>query len=38
MYVFIGFGNVVEFRINIKGVGGKFLNFGFVVFDDFELV
>lgn len=28
------YGNVVELRINTKGVGGKLPNFGFVVFDD----
>lgn len=33
-----GFGNVVELRINTKGVGGKLPNFGFVVFDDSEPV
>lgn len=38
MYVFTGFGNVVELRINTKGVGGKLPNFGFVVFDDSEPV
>lgn len=32
------FGNVVELRINTKGVGGKLPNFGFVVFDDSEPV
>lgn len=32
------FGNVVEMRINTKGVGGKLPNFGFVVFDDSEPV
>lgn len=36
--VFPGFGNVVELRINTKGVGGKLPNFGFVVFDDSEPV
>lgn len=35
---FTGFGNVVELRINTKGVGGKLPNFGFVVFDDSEPV
>ncbi|XP_077160854.1 ras GTPase-activating protein-binding protein 2 isoform X2 [Paroedura picta] len=35
---FMGFGNVVELRINTKGVGGKLPNFGFVVFDDCEPV
>lgn len=35
---FPGFGNVVELRINTKGVGGKLPNFGFVVFDDSEPV
>lgn len=38
MYIFTGFGNVVELRINTKGVGGKLPNFGFVVFDDSEPV
>nr|XP_042141358.1 ras GTPase-activating protein-binding protein 2 [Peromyscus maniculatus bairdii] len=33
---FMSFGNVVELRINTKGVGGKLPNFGFVVFDDSE--
>lgn len=37
-YTFTGFGNVVELRINTKGVGGKLPNFGFVVFDDSEPV
>lgn len=32
------FGNVVELRINTKGVGGKLPNFGFVVFDDSDPV
>lgn len=32
------YGNVLELRINTKGVGGKLPNFGFVVFDDFEPV
>lgn len=32
------YGNVVELRINTKGVGGKLPNFGFVVFDDAEPV
>uniref|UniRef100_A0A8C7YPZ4 G3BP stress granule assembly factor 2b n=1 Tax=Oryzias sinensis TaxID=183150 RepID=A0A8C7YPZ4_9TELE len=32
------YGNVVELRINTKGVGGKLPNFGFVVFDDSEPV
>lgn len=36
--VFTAFGNVVELRINTKGVGGKLPNFGFVVFDDSEPV
>ncbi|KAJ3615121.1 hypothetical protein NHX12_018689 [Muraenolepis orangiensis] len=31
---FMTYGNVVELRINTKGVGGKLPNFGFVVFDD----
>ncbi|XP_067903034.1 ras GTPase-activating protein-binding protein 2-like isoform X1 [Heterodontus francisci] len=31
---FMGFGNVVELRINTKSSGGKLPNFGFVVFDD----
>ncbi|XP_048366599.1 ras GTPase-activating protein-binding protein 2 isoform X3 [Sphaerodactylus townsendi] len=35
---FMSFGNVVELRINTKGVGGKLPNFGFVVFDDCEPV
>nr|KAF6392029.1 G3BP stress granule assembly factor 2 [Pipistrellus kuhlii] len=35
---FMSFGNVVELRINTKGVGGKLPNFGFVVFDDSEPV
>ncbi|XP_070585259.1 ras GTPase-activating protein-binding protein 2 isoform X2 [Erythrolamprus reginae] len=35
---FMGFGNVMELRINTKGVGGKLPNFGFVVFDDCEPV
>ncbi|XP_056588414.1 ras GTPase-activating protein-binding protein 2-like [Triplophysa dalaica] len=35
---FMTFGNVVEMRINTKGVGGKLPNFGFVVFDDCEPV
>ncbi|XP_048034776.1 ras GTPase-activating protein-binding protein 2 [Megalobrama amblycephala] len=35
---FMTFGNVVEMRINTKGVGGKLPNFGFVVFDDSEPV
>lgn len=34
----MSFGNVVELRINTKGVGGKLPNFGFVVFDDSEPV
>lgn len=38
IYIFTGFGNVVELRINTKGVGGKLPNFGFVVFDDSEPV
>lgn len=38
MCIFTGFGNVVELRINTKGVGGKLPNFGFVVFDDSEPV
>ena len=32
------YGNVVELRINTKGVGGKLPNFGFVVFDDSDPV
>ncbi|XP_016114338.1 ras GTPase-activating protein-binding protein 2-like [Sinocyclocheilus grahami] len=32
------FGNMVEMRINTKGVGGRLPNFGFVVFDDSEPV
>ncbi|XP_051517017.1 ras GTPase-activating protein-binding protein 2 isoform X1 [Myxocyprinus asiaticus] len=35
---FMTFGNVIEMRINTKGVGGKLPNFGFVVFDDSEPV
>lgn len=35
---FMGFGNVMELRINTKGVGGRLPNFGFVVFDDSEPV
>ncbi|XP_075421405.1 ras GTPase-activating protein-binding protein 2 isoform X4 [Ascaphus truei] len=35
---FMGYGNVMELRINTKGVGGKLPNFGFVVFDDSEPV
>ncbi|CAL8353306.1 unnamed protein product [Boreogadus saida] len=35
---FMTYGNVVELRINTKGVGGKLPNFGFVVFDDAEPV
>uniref|UniRef100_A0A4W4HHD4 GTPase activating protein (SH3 domain) binding protein 2 n=1 Tax=Electrophorus electricus TaxID=8005 RepID=A0A4W4HHD4_ELEEL len=35
---FMTYGNVVELRINTKGVGGKLPNFGFVVFDDSEPV
>ncbi|XP_004280242.1 ras GTPase-activating protein-binding protein 2 isoform X1 [Orcinus orca] len=35
---FMSFGNVVELRINTKGVGGKLPNFGFVVFHDSEPV
>ncbi|XP_030046517.1 ras GTPase-activating protein-binding protein 2 isoform X2 [Microcaecilia unicolor] len=35
---FMSYGNVVELRINTKGVGGKLPNFGFVVFDDSEPV
>ncbi|NP_998539.2 uncharacterized protein isoform X1 [Danio rerio] len=35
---FMTFGNVVEMRINTKGVGGKLPNFGFVVFDDSDPV
>uniref|UniRef100_A0A3Q3EP03 G3BP stress granule assembly factor 2b n=1 Tax=Kryptolebias marmoratus TaxID=37003 RepID=A0A3Q3EP03_KRYMA len=35
---FMTYGNVVELRINTKGVGGKLPNFGFVVFDDPEPV
>ena len=38
LFPFTGFGNVVELRINTKGVGGKLPNFGFVVFDDSEPV
>ncbi|CAJ0956158.1 unnamed protein product [Ranitomeya imitator] len=36
--LFVGYGNVMELRINTKGVGGKLPNFGFVVFDDSEPV
>ena len=36
--LFSAFGNVVELRINTKGVGGKLPNFGFVVFDDSDPV
>ncbi|XP_040003261.1 ras GTPase-activating protein-binding protein 2 isoform X7 [Xiphias gladius] len=35
---FMSYGNVVELRINTKGVGGKLPNFGFVVFDDSDPV
>ncbi|XP_023655151.1 ras GTPase-activating protein-binding protein 2 isoform X1 [Paramormyrops kingsleyae] len=35
---FMNYGNVVELRINTKGVGGKLPNFGFVVFDDSDPV
>ncbi|XP_078478998.1 ras GTPase-activating protein-binding protein 2-like isoform X1 [Lampetra planeri] len=35
---FMTYGNVVELRINTKGVGGKLPNFGFVVFDDADPV
>ncbi|XP_078532173.1 ras GTPase-activating protein-binding protein 2 isoform X2 [Lissotriton helveticus] len=35
---FMTYGNVMELRINTKGVGGKLPNFGFVVFDDSEPV
>uniref|UniRef100_A0A8C2WKM7 G3BP stress granule assembly factor 2b n=1 Tax=Cyclopterus lumpus TaxID=8103 RepID=A0A8C2WKM7_CYCLU len=35
---FMTYGNVVELRINTKGVGGKLPNFGFVVFDESEPV
>ncbi|XP_078147014.1 ras GTPase-activating protein-binding protein 2 isoform X4 [Centroberyx gerrardi] len=35
---FMTYGNVVELRINTKGLGGKLPNFGFVVFDDSEPV
>lgn len=35
---FAAYGNVVELRINTKGVGGKLPNFGFVVFDDSDPV
>uniref|UniRef100_H3D0E4 G3BP stress granule assembly factor 2 n=1 Tax=Tetraodon nigroviridis TaxID=99883 RepID=H3D0E4_TETNG len=35
---FMTYGNVLELRINTKGVGGKLPNFGFVVFDDSEPV
>ena len=35
---FLAYGNVVELRINTKGVGGKLPNFGFVVFDDSDPV
>eukprot|EP00079_Xenopus_tropicalis_P022045 XP_012813813.1 PREDICTED: ras GTPase-activating protein-binding protein 2 isoform X2 [Xenopus tropicalis] len=35
---FMSYGNVMELRINTKGVGGKLPNFGFVVFDDSEPV
>uniref|UniRef100_A0A3Q3Q086 GTPase activating protein (SH3 domain) binding protein 2 n=1 Tax=Monopterus albus TaxID=43700 RepID=A0A3Q3Q086_MONAL len=35
---FFMYGNVVELRINTKGVGGKLPNFGFVVFDDSDPV
>lgn len=39
MFIFFSaYGNVVELRINTKGVGGKLPNFGFVVFDDSEPV
>jgi RNA recognition motif-containing protein len=35
---FMSLGNVMELRINTKGVGGNLPNFGFVVFDDSESV
>ncbi|XP_075716822.1 ras GTPase-activating protein-binding protein 2 isoform X2 [Rhinoderma darwinii] len=35
---FMSYGNVMELRINTKGVGGKLPNFGFVVFDDSDPV
>ncbi|XP_061535240.1 ras GTPase-activating protein-binding protein 2 isoform X1 [Phycodurus eques] len=35
---FMTYGNVVELRINTKGVSGKLPNFGFVVFDDSDPV
>ncbi|KAI4832704.1 hypothetical protein KUCAC02_015659 [Chaenocephalus aceratus] len=35
---FMTYGNVMELRINTKGVGGKLPNFGFVVFDDSDPV
>lgn len=38
MFIFTAYGNVVELRINTKGVGGKLPNFGFVVFDDSDPV
>lgn len=37
-FLFAAYGNVVELRINTKGVGGKLPNFGFVVFDDSDPV
>ncbi|XP_062871443.1 ras GTPase-activating protein-binding protein 2 isoform X1 [Trichomycterus rosablanca] len=37
-FSFRAYGNVVEMRINTKGVGGKLPNFGFVVFDDSDPV
>ncbi len=37
-FILTAYGNVVELRINTKGVGGKLPNFGFVVFDDSEPV
>lgn len=38
LFSFSAYGNVVELRINTKGVGGKLPNFGFVVFDDSDPV
>lgn len=38
LFLFSAYGNVVELRINTKGVGGKLPNFGFVVFDDSDPV
>lgn len=38
LFLVAAYGNVVELRINTKGVGGKLPNFGFVVFDDSEPV